>query len=465
MSNCNRTAKNQQQQKAQRIEKQVELSGSHRFFNLLTGPELLEVVEENLPEHRERHYPPTETLSMLLSQITSADGSCQNTVNERNVSRALCGLAPLSTSTGGYCLARKRLPLKMVEALTLETGKLLEDHVPQAWMWKGRVVKLVDGTTVTLADSKDNQEQFPQHGNQAQGVGFPIARLVGVTSLSTGAVLAAAMGPYKGKGTGEHGLFRELRDAFTEGDLMLADGYYCSYFLIADMQSRGVDVVFEQHGARNTDFRRGQSLGSRDHVVSWPKPARPQWMSKEEYAAYPSILEMREIRVRKKVLVTTLLSPKKFRKNELGVLYVDRWQVELDIRNIKTTLGMELLKCKTVEMCKKEMWAYFLAYNLIRLLMAEAAVLADIMPRQLSFKHTVQIWTSWSQKQGLIEGDAEVERLFELIAQKRVGNRPNRVEPRSIKRRPKPFKRLDVSRHQARTDIEKKGHGRKLGLN
>lgn len=402
---------------------------------------------------------------MFLGQVMSTDGSCQNAVNEHNVNRALAGLSPLSGGTGGYCSARQRLPLDLVRGLAQETGSLLDIHASANWLWKGRHVKLVDGTTVTLSDSEDNQAHYPQHGNQTEGVGFPLARLVGVISMATGAVLSVAMGAYRGKGTGEHSLFRELRDGFACGDLMLADSYYCSYFLIADMQARGVDVVFEQHGARRTDFRHGQKLGQRDHLVQWPKPNRPAWMSLEEYRDYPDTVLVREMQVRGKTLVSTLFSPKEVSKNELGELFLKRWSVELDLRNIKTTLGMEVLKCKTVSMCEKEMWAYFLAYNLIRLLMAEAAYRAGIQPRQLSFKHALQLWIAWIQRRSLTNGQKETETLFVLIAQKRVGKRPGRAEPRAVKRRPKPFPRLKVSREEARDKIRKQRRVKKLTLN
>ena len=168
----------------------------------------------------------------------------------------------------------------------------------------------MDGTTVSMPDTAENQTRFPQPGQQEAGVGFPLARLVGVIALSTGAVLDATLGPYQGKGTGEHGLFRELKECFVEGDVMLADSYFCSYFLIADMLRRGVDVLFEQHGARITDFRRGERLGARDHLVSWSRPARPAWMRMEEYRGYPDEIKVREVKVGKKVLVSTFLSPR-----------------------------------------------------------------------------------------------------------------------------------------------------------
>ncbi|HDO33693.1 MAG TPA: IS4 family transposase, partial [Chromatiales bacterium] len=276
------------------------------------------------------------------------------------------------------------------------------------------------------------------------------------------AVLDAGIGPYQGKGTGEHGLFRGLKACFVAGDVMLADSYYCSYFLIADLLRRGVDVLFEQHGARSTDFRRGERLGVRDHLVQWPKSARPAWMSAEEYRGYPDEIKVREVKVGKKVLVSTFLSPRKMPKAELGKLYWQRWNVELDLRNIKTTLGMDTLRCKTPQMCEKEFWAYLLAYNLIRLLMAGAALQADVLPRQLSFKHTLQIWVAWSRRQFLSGSGEDTAALFVLIAQIRVADRPGRIEPRAVKRRPKPFPRLDRPRQQARMEIEKYGHAKKL---
>jgi hypothetical protein len=442
---------------------QAQKIDANHFFNLLTGPELLEVVEEQLPAHRERLYPPTQTLAMFLAQAMSADGSCQQVVNEAVVNRLLSGMPAVSTNTGGYCIARQRLPQEMVCRLARYSGALLSERTPQAWQWRGRTVKLVDGATVLMPDTAENQARFPQHGKQQLGAGSPLARLVAVISLSSGAVLEAAMGPIKGKETGEYGLYRQLRGSFVAGDVVLADAYFCSYFLIADLLSRGVDGLFEQHGGRHTDFARGEKLGVRDHLVRWCKPSnKPSWMSREDYLAYADEFTVRELKVGKKVLVTTFLEPRKTPKGTLEKLYWSRWNVELDIRNIKTTLGMDSLRCMTPSMCEKEMWVYLLAYNLIRLLMAEAAIQAQVLPRQLSFKHTLQMWVAWSQRQFLSSANEHTATLFLLIAQVRVGNRPGRLEPRAVKRRPKTYARLNKPRRQAREDIRKYGHLEKL---
>ncbi len=461
MSNHNAEFASQQQVRA--IRRRARRVDSLDFFNLITGPELLERLEALLPEYRERKFPPTVTLAMFLGQVLRADGSCQNAVNEAIVNQLLSGTAAVSANTGGYCLARQRLPAEMVRELARQAGALMNERTPQGWRWRGRHVKLTDGTTTLMPDTALNQAQFPQHGRQETGAGFPLARLVSVMSLANGAVLDLAVGPYQGKGTGEYGLFRELLGCFVAGDVMLADSYYCSYFLIAALRSRGVDVLFEQHGARHTDFRSGEKLGARDHVVKWSKPAaRPEWMMPQQYAAYPAELILREVKVRKKVLVTSFLNPREVCKRELGQLFLRRWNVELDLRNIKTTLGMERLTCKTPAMCEKELWVYVLAYNLIRLLMAEAAAQAGVLPRQLSFKHTVQVWVAWSQRQFLSTAPEDTAALFRLIAQIRVGNRPGRMEPRLVKTRPKPFGRLQTTRRRARANIRKYGHPKKL---
>jgi hypothetical protein len=259
------------------------------------------------------------------------------------------------------------------------------------------------------------------------------------------------------KGTGELGLVRRLLEGFSPGDVMLADALYCNYFLIATLMGAGVDVLFEQNGARITDFRRGQSLGTRDHLVCWRKPtARPEWMSPEQYAGFPDELTVREARVDHQVLVTTLLDHRQVSKDDLSALYAQRWNVELDLRNLKTTTGMDVLNCQTPQMNEKQLWVHLLAYNVIRLLMAQAASNAGVDPRGLSFKHTVQLWTEWTSRG--FSATTDCGRLFTLIAQCRVGNRPGRIEPRMRKRRPKPYPWLKIPRAQARRKIVRHGH-------
>ena len=437
---------------------------SYSFFNLLTSDALLDTVEQLLPAvHRERLYPPTETLSMFLAQAMSADRSCQHIVNQAALQRLAGGLSTGSTRTGGYCLARQRLSLDMLTSLTRDLGMLMDEHVPDKWRWQGRRVRIVDGTTLTMPDTPANQVAYPQQGGQQPGLGFPICRVVGVTCLASGALLNAAIGRFQGKGGDEQTLLRSIQETFQAGDIVLGDAFFATYFFIATMQARGVDIMMEQQGARkrSTDFRRGRSLGKRDHILVIDKPKiRPEWMSEAEYAVAPATLTLREFKAGSKIMVTTLLSPKTAPKTELKALYRSRWHVELDIRHIKETMGLGILSCKTPEMAQKEIWVYLLAYNLIRLMMAQSALLADIAPRTISFKHCLQLWLIAIQKIETTDDD-QLCTLLLLMAQQRVGNRPGRIEPRAVKRRPKPFPLLTKRRVEAREDVKKYGHPKK----
>lgn len=453
------------QSKQHRLKHYASSRDAFSFFNQLTSPELLETMESVLPEHRDRLFPPTETLSMFLAQALKPDRSCQNLVNEAAVKRLTGGLPPCSTNTGAYCKARQRLPLDMLSTLVRHTGSLIAAGAHDTWLWNGSRVRLVDGTTVTLPDTVANQATYPQQGGQKPGLGFPICRIVAITCLASGAVLNAAMGHFKGKGGCEQALLRTLLDTFEPGDMLLGDAFYGTYFLLAELKSRHVNALFEQHGARkrSTDFSKGEKLGSRDHLITLTKPKiRPDWMTVEQYSSAPETLVIRELEVSGKTLMTTLTCPVSVPKEALKVLYQSRWQVELDIRNIKTTLGMETLSCKTPQMGEKEMWVYLLAYNLIRLLMAQSALMADVLPRTLSFKHTLQLWLSWSGTRKQTDDRDAISSLLLLVAEQSVGNRPGRIEPRAIKRRPKPYPLLTKPRHEARKEIKKQGHPKKI---
>lgn len=439
-------------------------SDAYSFFNLLTGPALFDKVESVLPQHRERRFPPTETLSMFLAQALNADRSCQKAVDEAAIKRLDAGLTPCSTHTGAYCRARMRLPLEMVQTLAGYVGQSVSAHAPDAWHWRGRPVRLVDGTTITMPDTAANQAAYPQSPNQKPGLGFPLCRTVGLICLGSGALLNAAIGCY-GKGGDEQTLLRSILDTLERGNLVLGDAFYATYFLLCTLVERGIDAVFEQYGSRQrtTDFRLGKRLGARDHLIVLSKPTiKPDWMSQTDYERAPQSLTVRELRTGGKTLVTTLLCPKHTSKPALKALYRSRWHVELDLRNIKTTLGLEQLSCQTPAMALKEIWVYLLAYNLIRLLMAQAAALTHRLPRQISFKHTVQIWIAWTRYATCFDSDDRLYGLFVLIAQQQVGERPGRIEPRALKRRQKPYPLLTKPRAVACAHIRKHGHPKKL---
>lgn len=386
-------------------------------------------------------------------------------VSRVNTQRAANGLLPASTGTSSYAEARARLPEELVHRLYEDTAKDLQNYASRLMIWRGRDVKLVDGSTLLMADTPENQQAFPQMASQEIGSGFPIARIATVFSLATGASLGLEIGPYKGKGTGEIALAGRLLHCFHEGDIVLGDAYYASYFIVALLKARGCDVVFEGHGARHIDFRLGKKLGPKDHLVEWEKPTvRPEWLDEQTYALIPDKLIMRESQIRFKKndgtfsemhLVTTMHDDKKISKQALSDLYKKRWNVEIDLRMIKSILGMDMLRSKTPEMVRKEIWIHLLAYNIIRKIMAEAAKIAGVEPRGISFKGTIQILEDmiplWKNKVRPFEELYPI--VLKMISTCKIYPRPNRSEPRAVKRRPKPFPRL----HGKRSDAKKRG--------
>jgi hypothetical protein len=414
-------------------------------------------------------YTPLVTLSVFLSQVLDPDHSCRAAVARLIVWLALDGAKTCAPETASYCEARRRLPQKVIVRLVHQTARAIEGRAADEWTWKGRRVALVDGSTVSMPDTVANQAAFPQSRSQGLGLGFPVARIVAVIALATGVVRDLAMGPYQGKETGETALFRTLWGGLEPGEIALGDRYFASYFGIAGLSQRGVDGLFRMHQRRKFDFRRGRRLGIEDHVVTWTKPERPGWMDEDTYAQVPGELVVRELRitvrqpgfrVHELVLVTTLTDAAEYPKEDVAALFLERWNIELDLRAIKDVLGMDVLRCKSPEMVEKEVWMHLLAYNLIRGVMAEAAEAHDQPPRHLSFKGALQTITAFQEAlRRATPRDREhlVEEMLKAIASHRVGDRFGRVEPRANKRRPKPQRYLTEPRHQARKRLLKAG--------
>jgi hypothetical protein len=416
---------------------------------------------------RTRIFTPWITLSIFLSQVLSDDQSCDDALDRFQKVLYDEGLPEVSTETTSYCEARQRLPEGVFWDLLKRTGKSVHEKAKDSWLFHQRPVKIIDGSTVVMPDTPANQKAYPQPSSQKPGLGFPIARILVVFSLAVGTVLEAAMGPYQGKQTSELALLRMVMEQFQPGDIFLADRFFCSYWVIAALQARGVDVVVRLHQCRTADFRRGRRLGPEDHVVTWPKPQEvPDWMSRAEYDAMPAQLTVRETRVRVKdktkrarnlVIVTTLLDARTYRAKELGDLFRQRWHAELDLRSLKADLRMEMLRTKSPEMVRKEVAAHLLAYNLIRGIMAEAARAEKVKPRSLSFKGSLHTVRAFEQVHlyDPVWIEADLPRLLSLIGKKRVGDRPDRYEPRAVKRRPKPHPLLRMPRKQAKRLIKR----------
>src|SRR5271156_6914174 len=416
----------------------------------------------------DRIYSPLVTLWIFLGQVLSADSCCRAAVARLIAHRLSRGQSPCSSETGAYCQARKRLPEKFFSEVARQTGQVLEANVDPQWLWKRRRVYVYDGSTVTMPDTPANQSEYPQPIVQKPGLGFPMARIAAVFSLACGAVLDLGICRYAGKGQSELGMLRKLWDMFVPGDVMLADRLMCAWTEMVMLKQRSVDCVCRLTSHRTADFRRGKRLGKNDHIVIWVKPARPRSIDKETYDALPEFLIIREcrvqiaqpgFRVRTIIVATTLLDADEFTKDDLAQLYRARWNAELDLRSLKQTLQMDVLRCKTPELVRKELWTHILAYNLIRTIAAQAAIKHGIEPRTISFKGTLQTLEAFQPVIAMLgEHDAAFrkvlyEHLLDAIAKHRVADRPDRYEPRLRKRRPKPYDRLMKPRWMAKRDL------------
>jgi len=435
------------------------------FSSVLTVQDIVDLISQTCVETCDRIFTPVVTLCTFLRQIHSDDPSCRAAVARLNATRVAQGLEPCSPLTGGYCKARKRLAESLFYGLRHQSGQRLQQPVPPAWHWHGRAVKIVDGSGVSMPDTAANQQDYPQPSTQAPGLGFPGARIVVVLSLACGAVVAAAVGRLRGTNTSEPMLCHSLYAALECDDVILADRFYGSYWEVALLWSQGIDSVMRLHQRRQVDFRGGRRVGREEHVVSWTKPQRPAWLDEATYAGLPAAMDIRVLRVcvpqpgfrtRVVLVATTVLETQVSSKEDLAGLYRARWHAALDLRSIKQTMQMDVLRCKTPARVRKEMWGHLLVYNLLRAAMAQAALAHGVRPRQVSLQGTRQTLAAFDSLVAQMPSTARehiVHIVLSTIASHRVGTRPDRYEPRACKRRPKPYSLLRVPRQQARARL------------
>jgi hypothetical protein len=419
----------------------------------------------------DRIYSPLVTLWMFLGQVLSADHSCRAAVARLISHRLSRGQRPCSATTGAYCQARKRLPEQLFSEVACLVGRAVDAETDSKWHWKGRRVYMFDGTTVSMPDTPENQAAYPQVYNQKPGLGFPLARIGVITSLACGAVLNLGFCRYAGKGQGEVSLLRQLWDILRPGNVLLADSLMSNWTGIVLLNERGVDLVSRLNKAhRKADFRRGKRLGHDDHIVRWHKPTSIRSVDWRTYKSLPEYVTIREARIRVDqpgfrtraiVVVTTLLDPQETTKEDLATLYRARWNNELDLRSIKSTMQMDVLRCKTPELVRKEVWTHILAYNLIRTIMAQAATRHKVEPRTISFKGALQTLEAFQPLidfQGRRDSSFRAvlyQQLLDAVALHRVANRPDRFEPRYRKRRSKRYAELKMPRREAKLAILK----------
>jgi hypothetical protein len=428
-----------------------------QLFNRFLPPALLAQADEG-PNSRERVFTVRRTFFGFLYQVLNPDCACREVVRQIQAVFALQDGGPVDEATGAYCQARARLPWDILPRLRCAAAAQAEKA---RQLWRGLCVKVVDGTSTSLPDSPANQRAYPQPGAQQPGCGFPLLKLVGVFSLATGVLLDYAKG---NKHQHELGLLQRLLHQFKPGDLMLADRGFSTFTLLALLLSRGVHSLFRLHHARPADLRKGKRLGKNDRLFVWRKPwlwQRPRYLPKAIWKAIPEQLPVRVLRfslhvpgfrVRSVTLVTTLLDPEKYPAEELAFLYAQRWQIELWFRDIKTSMGMEVLRCKSPKLVHKELEMFLIAYNLIRCLMARASLRFQVGMGCLSFKGTVdsvrQFAAAIAQARSRKKQRQLLEKLLEVVARDQLPERSGRHEPRAVKRRPKPYPLLNRPRNR-----------------
>ena len=412
------------------------------------------------------------TLWAMLSQAlsTGVHRSCVAAVQRIAVYAALRGVEVSSTNTGAYCRARARISEPVVRGLAEGVAARSEASVPDEWKWFGFAPCLLDGSTHSMPDTEQNQAEYPQSRSQKPGLGFPVMRSVALTSLQTGMVLAVALGPCVGKETGETALARTLFDHLKPGSLVVADRYYAGWFMLALMQLLGIEFVTRLNQNRTADFNTGTRLGKGDHLAVWDKPPKPKWLDQATYDLFPAQLTVREVEVRvdtpgfrtkSLVAVTSLHEHTTYTSHAIAALYRLRWMIELHFRDIKTTMQLDILRSKTPAAVRRELWTGILAYNLVRQSILQSAVASNRPPHRLSFAASLQLLANTWLIAALFCDDQPSsppvsgrERMIALRLLNGhshcVGHRPDRVEPRAVKRRAAPIAILTELRSCAR---------------
>jgi hypothetical protein len=426
-----------------------------QLFAPFLPPGALSQADEG-PNSRARVFSVARTFWGFLWQVLNPDSACREVVRQIQALFALHNGCAVAEGTGAYCQARRRLADETLQQVRSASAAHAETH-GRRW-WHGLNPKLIDGCWVSLPDTKANQKRYPQPGGQKPGCGFPLLKLVGVFSLATGVLLDYAKG---NKHQHELTLLQELLADFQPGEVAVADRGFCCFSLLAQWLLRGVGSVLRLHPKRSADLRKGQRLGKQDRLMTWRKPARKPWYVPEAiWQQLPDEVPVRVLRFTLNVkgfrtasvtLVTTLVDAQKYPAAAIARLYARRWQIELRFRDLKTTMGMDVLRCQTPAMVHKELELHFIAYNLIRCVMVAASRQHQVPLERLSFKGSLDATRQFSGALAQAGSQRKRQQLFarllEVIAHDEVPDRPGRYEPRAVKRRPMPFPRLMAPRH------------------
>ncbi len=434
------------------------------FKELLPESAIKLAISELKIKYKKRLFDPFVTLWAFLSQVLDTDKTCHNAVSKIIAHLAESEVEVPSTDTSAYCQARARLPEKLLEKVFNYSAQKLEEKVTQEHLWCGRNILVIDGSTVSMPDTVENQKEYLQPSSQKPECGFPIAKIGVIFSLVTGAAVALCIDVMN---THDIKLARKLYSSLKPNDVLVGDRAFCAYADMFTIKKFNCDAVFRKHQSRTTTMRKGKIVGDCDKLVTWYKPKTcPKGLDKDEFNALPSSITVREIyyhivipgfRTQQVSLITTLLDEATYSTLAIVGLYGQRWDVEVDLRHLKTTLGMDILRCQTPSMIRKEIYVFLLAYNLLRSLMWSAGTIYSTPPNRLSLQGTRHHLINFIPKL-LAASDQKRLRLYhtllKVIAHKAVPDRPARNEPRVRKRRPKAYPLMTKPRHELRKQLQ-----------
>jgi hypothetical protein len=439
--------------------RQTTLQQLAQHLSGLIPSHLLSTADEG-PNSRERLFTLRLTCECLVWQMLKPRTACREVVRQVQALACLHGRESVDDNTSAYIQARQRLPQECLERVLAATAQAAGRRAAPGSQLQGRPVKVVDGSSVQLPDTAANQRDYPQPSGQQPGCGFPVLKLVGLFSLASGALLDVVIGNLHSH---DLRLFHRLWESLQAGDILLGDRAYGEYATLAGLPRQGVDVVARLHSRRKVDFRKArQRLGPNDGVFAWRKGClQSTILTPEQWAALPAEIQVRIVRfpaacrgfrTQRITLVTTLLDAARYPAAELVALYLRRWRIELCLRDVKTTLGLEPLRCQSPAMVRKELLAGLIAHNLIRCVMAEAAQAHQAELERVSFKGAVDALRQYSAVLAQARTNRLKRKLWQdllrTLAGDRVPRRPGRTEPRAVKRRPKPFPLLNCPRRK-----------------
>jgi len=416
-------------------------------------------AEDDGPNSRERIFSLRLTFECFIWQMLQPRTSCREVVRQVQSLFRLHNQGPVKAGDSAFVQARQRLPRERLEKALAATAQAAGQRANPGSHLQGRPVKVVDGSTTQLPDTKANQQRYPQPGGQKPGCGFPVMKFLVLFSLASGAVLNVVMSGWRHH---DLRLFRRVWGQLQAGDISLGDRAFGDYVTLASLPRRGVDVVARLHQNRKADFRRAKRLAKHDGLFVWTKGwQQSNILSAREWSQLPDQITVRLLRftatirghrARRITLVTTLLDPQLYPAAELMALYCRRWRLELCLRDLKTTMGMEPLRCHSPAMAQKELLAYLVAYNLVRCLMAQAAAQQEVDLERVSFKGALDALRQYSNAIGQARNRKLRRQLWEdlllNLARDLVRRRPNRTEPRAVKHRPKPYPLLNQPRQR-----------------